>query len=147
MAPLPTSGSTDILLKYYLLLYPVSSQVKSLLLLLFLPVPLHLPQVTRENLEFPLFFLPSFFHSSQPSTIGTSCAKAAPLHSPRTGFLLLSPDFFPVLCTPPGCQVTRSVTWSCLWANTGAERQKKIPFIPCEHMFAVPLSQKLCCPA
>lgn len=63
-------------------------------------------------------------------------------------FLLISPDFFPDMCTPLGCLVTSNMTWCCLWANSRAiETKKKRPFIPWDNIFAVPLSQKLCCPA
>lgn len=108
---------------------------------------LHLPQTTRDNLEFPIFFLPSFLHSSQPSAISVSCAKAAPLTEEKI-FLLLSPDCFPDIYTPLACQVTSSTTCCCLWVNSqGIGQKKKRPFIAWDNTFAVPLPQKLCCPA
>lgn len=148
VAPVLQPGSTNILL--ILLLYPVISHVKNLLPLL--PIALHLPQIPKDNLESP-HFLPSFLHFSQPRyhrvKLGQcrsfKLSQATP--SLRNDLLLLFPDLPPVSMYHSWLPGHDQQYLVLSVGQQQGHRDKKGPPTPWDHIFVVPLSQKLCCPA
>lgn len=152
VAPLPQPGSTNVLLMYYCFTQSFH-RWKTSYPFYFYPLHFMSPKYLEAILNFPFSSSLPFSISPSPDTTGSSWANAALSNSPKQhppwghNFLLLFPDLPPVSMYPSwllGHQQQYLVLF--VGQQQGHRGKKGLP-APWDHIFVVPLSQKLCCPA